>query len=64
MFQVYARMVERKEEILMKMIWGSMSIFRCAPIGADSFTCQCVSGYTGATCETTTSTSNMKFIFF
>jgi len=60
---MHARMVEREKEKVISMNWDDMVIFRCASVGANAFTCQCMSGYTGLNCETLT-TSKIKVLFY
>jgi hypothetical protein len=43
-------MVERK---IVRMNSDDMFSFRCVPAGVDAFTCQCMPGYIGLNCETT-----------
>ncbi len=59
-----ARMVERKKEKVISMNWDDRVIFRCVSIGANAFTCQCMSGYTGLSCETLTTSKIKVFILF
>jgi len=71
--RMFAEMVERMNEIYLLISVKKILnwIFRCTPIGSDSWSCQCLSGYTGANCETVVSSKrkmlyflSKKFIFF
>jgi len=49
---MHARMAEREKEKVISMNWDDMVIFRCVSVGANAFSCQCMSGYSGLNCET------------
>jgi hypothetical protein len=57
---MHARMVEREKVISMN--WDDMVIFRCASVGANAFTCQCMFGYSGLNCETLPTSKIKVFI--
>jgi hypothetical protein len=61
---MHARMVECKIEKIVSMNWEDTVIFRCVSVGANAFTCQCMSGYTGLNCETLTTSKIKVFILF
>jgi hypothetical protein len=61
---MHARMVECKIEKIGSMNWDDIVIFRCVSVGANAFTCQCMSGYTGLNCETLTTSKIKVFILF
>jgi hypothetical protein len=60
-FPTHAKMVERKEEeTLIRRVKRKVWRFRCVPVASDAFSCSCLPGYTGLSCET--AISNRKMI--
>ncbi len=58
-------MVERMNEVYLLISIKILNwLFRCTPVGTDSWTCQCTAGFTGMNCDTAaTGTRHISFVF-